>query len=612
MNISYRINLEELKKHLINVQLFVDSPLKCGQEFWLPDWIPGSYLIRDFSKNIVFLQAKECDETISLTKISKSRWMINQDVNSLAIDYKVYAWDLSVRSAHFDEHHCFFNGTSVFLAVDGFESEKHCVSIVATSHSISHKWSVATSLPSVEIDDNGFGEYVARSYEFLIDHPFEIAELQVVDFIANNTPHKMVFTEAPNNIDLARIAKDVQLICEYECRYFANDKPPFESYLFMTFVMKNGFGGLEHLSSTALHCSFADLPLIGADTDVKSKDYQKFLSLCCHEYFHSWNVKRIKPEKFKPLALQSEVNTELLWFFEGVTSYIDELFLVRANVISYAEYLDMLAKTISRYYKGAGRLNQALADSSFDSWTKFYQQDENAPNAITSYYVKGSLVALSLDFEIRQLTNNQLSLDDLMRKIWQEHGNIGVGVSEKGIQMACEELLETHFGRLVNMNAFFQHHLYSTNELDLTSIFERLGIVFQLVTESKQGDAGGYQKAIAKALTESPSLSITHQKHPLGALVKSVFNDGAGALCGISNKDIIIAVNDVRVTSVDLDLIIGQYLNDSMIKISYFRRDRLYHSDCMLKPSDPNTCYLSFKNEDENEQNNLFLSWVNA
>ncbi|MFT6732270.1 MAG: putative metalloprotease with PDZ domain [Polaribacter sp.] len=610
MKISYKINIEDAKKHLIYIQLNIDSPLKQEQEFWLPDWIPGSYLIRDFSKNITFIQADERGETVQLTKIAKSRWALTQDVACLTISYKVYAWDLSVRSAHFDEQHCFFNGTSIFLAIDGFESEKHSVSIEATNHSNTHNWCVATSLLSEEIDKNGFGQYNAYSYEFLIDHPFEIAQLQTCSFMVNNTNHKMVFTEAPDNIDLNRIAKDVQAICEYECRYFADDEPPFENYLFMTFVMKNGFGGLEHISSTALHCSFADLPLIGEDTSVKSKEYQKFLSLCCHEYFHSWNVKRIKPEKFKALALQSEINTELLWFFEGVTSYIDELFLVRAKVISQTEYLDMLAKTISRYFKGAGRLNQTVADSSFDSWTKFYQQDENAVNAITSYYVKGSLVALALDFEIRQITNNQLSLDSLMRKLWQNNGKIGIGVAEKGIQSACEGLLKEHLGYSVNMDEFFQHHLYSTEELDLASIFNRLGLVFQLVAESKQADGGGYRVEIDKKIVNKPSLAMTHKKDPLGASVKSVIDDGAGSLSGLSNKDIIIAVNDVRVTSEDLDLTIQKYKKGTVVKISYFRRDKLYHTECLLKPSEQNTCYISFINEQK--PNNLFLSWINS
>ncbi len=608
MNIHYKINVERAKKHLIGIELVIDWPLKYRQEFWLPDWIPGSYLIRDFSKNITSIRAVENDESVILTKIGKSRWALNQDVEKLTINYDVYAWDLSVRSAHFDEQHCFFNGTSIFLALKGKESLEHLVFLKETKHSIRKQWHVATNLPILEINSKGFGIYRAHSYAFLIDHPFEIAELQVIDFVANNTSHKMVFTEAPSNIDLVRIAKDVQAICEYECRYFADDKPPFESYLFMTFVMKNGFGGLEHRSSTALHCSFADLPLIGADAGIKSKDYQKFLSLCCHEYFHSWNVKRIKPERLKSLALQSAINTELLWFFEGVTSYIDELFLVRANVISLTEYLDMLAKTISRYYKGDGRLNQTLADSSFDSWTKFYQQDENAPNAITSYYVKGSLVALCLDFEIREQTNNQLTLDDLMRHIWKIHGKTGIGVGEKGIQNACENLLENFTGYPVNMNAFFYHHLYSTKELDLAIIFKRLGIIFQVVTESKQMDEGGYKKVIDKSKKDTASLAITHKKDDLGALVKSVINDGAGSLSGISNKDIIIAVNDVRVTSTDIDLTIKQFAIGTDIKISYFRRDRLYHTECKLKSSEPNTCYLSFENK--NEQNDLFLSWV--
>ena len=214
MNLSYEIDIKNAKKHTICIQLHIDSPVKSGQIFWLPDWIPGSYLIRDFSKNITSIKAYSNNEPVQLIKIDKSKWRLSQDVDCLNIEYAIYAWDLSVRSAHFDEQHCFFNGTSVFLAVDGYEFVKHQVTISLTEHSKKNNWSIATSLPVIQVDKAGFGSYESENYTDLIDHPFEIAKLQTADFVCHDTPHRMVFSEAPENIDLERIANDVQAICD--------------------------------------------------------------------------------------------------------------------------------------------------------------------------------------------------------------------------------------------------------------------------------------------------------------------------------------------------------------------------------------------------------------
>lgn len=587
--------------------MVISEPLLKGQEFWLPDWIPGSYMIRDFARNILRLEAFEQERAINVYKKTKSRWILGENVNSVEIRYQIYAWDLSVRSAHFDDQHCFFNGTSVFLALNDQENIPHKVQIVKPEHNENNSWKVATSMDACLVDVSGFGEYESANYAELIDHPFEIADFIETSFMICGVAHRMIFAEAPKRVDLDRIARDVQKICQFECDFFSDTvnvetKPPFEKYLFMIFVQKRGFGGLEHMSSTALHCSHSDLPRIGDDTTHNSEDYQRFLSLCCHEYFHCWNVKRIKPAKFESYQLQQEVHTELLWFFEGITSYYDELFLVRAGVITSENYLDMFAKNITRYMRGKGRQKQTIADSSFDAWTKFYKQDENAPNSIVSYYVKGGLVAFCLDFEIRKLTNNAKSLDDLMRLMWQQFGLKGLGVEEKDIQKMTEQLV------LEPMSDFFDFILYSTKELDLQRLFEQLGIEYQLVPETKQSDKGGY---LAKAIKQSSvcSLNITHKMHSSGAQVNSVFDGGSASNIGLSNNDIIIALDDYRVESKELDKRISSYPLGSKIKISFFRREKLYHRNCELNVSEANICYLSFK---QGAPDQAFNHWVHT
>ena len=598
--IKYIVSLENANKHLIDVCMVIEQNLESGQEFWLPDWIPGSYMIRDFSKNIVSLSAISNGKSVNLIKKNKSCWILEQNVVSIEISYQIYAWDLSVRSAHFDDQHCFFNGTSVFLGLRGYETLEHSVEIIQPTNSGCEQWKVATSMPSSSINSLGFGLYICKDYANLIDHPFEISDYLEVKFVVNDVEHRMVFTESPKNIDLDRIAKDVQTICQYQCDFFADSKPPFENYLFMTFVQKKGFGGLEHMSSTALHCSHDDLPKIGDDIEKKSKDYQTFLSLCSHEYFHSWNVKRIKPAKFEPYQLQQEVHTELLWFFEGITTYYDELFLVRSGVISKENYLDMLARNITRYMRGNGRKKQTITESSFDAWTKFYKQDENASNAIVSYYVKGGLVAFCLDFEIRRLSNENKNLDDLMRLIWKNYGKNNIGVNERDIQKTTEELVGT------SMNDFFKEVLYSTKELDLKSVFNILGLDYLLTSESKQMDKGGFKKTLPQSKPVC-SLSITHKSNSIGAEIVSVLDDGSASNIGLSNKDIIIALDGYRVDSSELDKRIASYPLDTEISISFFRRDKLYHRLCRLTASEENTCFLGFSGE---KTNSVFNDWI--
>jgi len=598
--IKYQVSLENANKHVIDVKLTLDFKLISGQEFWLPDWIPGSYMIRDFSKNLITLNAETNGTPIDLPKKSKSCWVLEQDVDQLQLQYQIYAWDLSVRSAHFDDLHCFFNGTSLFLAVAGQENHTHFLTLDQPKNNCFSQWQVASSMPFESVCAKGFGQYFANSYAELIDHPFEIADFIETHFEVDGIPHRMIFAEAPQVIDLNRIAADVKRICEYECRFFGDKKPPFSQFLFMTFVQKNGFGGLEHSSSTALHCSHDDLPRIGDDAKTKSEGYQKFLSLCCHEYFHCWNVKRIKPARFEAYQLKAEVHTELLWFFEGITSYYDELFLLRSGVISKEDYLDMIGKNITRYIRGKGRQKQTIAQSSFDAWSKFYKQDENAPNAIVSYYVKGGLVAFCLDFEIRKITKNRKNLDDLMRAVWTQFGKSSRGVQEKDIQLIAEELVGE------SMADFFNQILYSTEELALEALFESLGIKYQLAAETKQTDKGGFRQKPIETKTVC-SLSLSHRHHPSGAEIISVFDDGCASQMGLSNKDIIIAVDGYRVLSKELDKTIAKYPIDSKVEISFFRRDKLHHRTAVLTASVNRICYLSFEKE---QINSRFKDWI--
>ncbi|MET1254352.1 M61 family metallopeptidase [Aliikangiella maris] len=600
--IEYFVDFKNANAHLFEVKLKIAQPLKKGQTFSLPDWIPGSYMIRDFAKNIVTITAFEEQQPVILEKIGKACWRITDSVKALTIIYQVYAWDLSVRSAHLDNQHAFFNGTSLFLKVTDLDELPHHVHLNASPLAIKNAWQVATAMPAVNINTQGFGEYTSENYQALIDYPFEIGDLQQISFDVFGVPHKMFFTEAPARVDWKRIANDVKAICETEVKFFGDEKPPFEQYIFMTFVLKNGFGGLEHLSSTALHCSHADLPLLGDNPNQMDEGYRTFLTLCCHEYFHCWNVKRIKPKEFIPLELNREVHTELLWFFEGVTSYYDELLLARAKVLKPEQYLDMLAQTITRVHKGQGRFKQSVAASSFDAWTKFYKQDENALNGIVSYYTKGSLVALALDFEIRSLTVNQRSLDDVMRQIWIKFGKTNIGITLQDVEQIVEQISGQSCQEII------QQLVYSTDDIPLTALLSQVGINCQLIEPYLHNEKGGYVEQPKERNTVA-HLGVLYTDDPAGVKVNVVLEDSCAMQAGLSNGDLIIALDNIKISAAELDKTIARIPLGETVMISYFRRERLHHAACELTAAYKSVCYLSPLAEAENT---LLNNWLNG
>ncbi|HSY28304.1 MAG TPA: peptidase M61, partial [Burkholderiaceae bacterium] len=307
-------------------------------------------------------------------------------------------------------------------------------------------WRVATALPELKARRYGFGTYVAANYDELIDHPVEMGAFELGSFKAHGVQHDVVFTGRVPNLDMARLTSDLKKICEAQITFFEpkSKRAPMKRYVFMTMAVGDGYGGLEHRASTALICARADLPVKGQK--AMSDGYRTFLGLCSHEYFHTWNVKRIKPANFAPYDLRSETYTPLLWVFEGFTSYYDDLMLVRSGVIDQAAYFKLIGKTVNAVMRGSGRHKQSIAESSFDAWTKYYRQDENAPNAIVSYYTKGSLVALALDLTIRAETKGKKSLDDVMRALWNGYGRDfysadgGKGVSESELEALIDSI----------------------------------------------------------------------------------------------------------------------------------------------------------------------------
>jgi len=416
--LHYAVQAADLHAHLYRVTLTVPTPA-ARQIVSLPVWIPGSYLVREFARHLQGLQARQGRRKLSVVQLDKCSWQIDCTPGQpLQLTYEVYAFDPSVRAAWLDAQRGFFNGTSLCLRVHGQEHGPHQLQLQPVTGQ--PQWQAATGLAPVKTDKRGFGLYTAQDYDELVDCPVEMGRFWSGSFTACGIPHRFVVAGALPSFDGARLLADTQKICEAEIRFWhgtgaqAARKAPHRQYLFMLHAVDDGYGGLEHRNSTALICGRRDLPRQGEPK--RSEGYTTLLGLISHEYFHTWNVKRLRPDVFAHYDYTRENHTPLLWFFEGFTSYYDDLLLRRAGLIDDATYLQLLAKTINQVAHTPGRHVQSVAQASWDAWTKYYRQDENTPNATVSYYTKGALVALCLDLSLRAEGH---TLDALMRSLWQ-------------------------------------------------------------------------------------------------------------------------------------------------------------------------------------------------
>jgi predicted metalloprotease with PDZ domain len=566
--IRYTVEPVDLAGHLFEVTLEVAAPQADGQCLRLPAWIPGSYMIRDFARNIVTLQARAGDKVVPVEKADKQTWRCGRIAPgaTLQVRYTVYAWDLSVRTAHLDQTHGFFNGTSLFLSVDGHEAAPCLVELKPPAAGAIGAWRVATAMREARgqrgaAKRHGFGLYRADNYDELIDHPVEMGDFTLASFEAGGIAHEVVLT-GRHDCDTGRLCADLAKICQWQIDLFGGT-PPMDRYVFLTMVVGDGYGGLEHRASTALLTSRDELPWKGMKGTPEA--YQRFLGLCSHEYFHSWNVKRIKPARFTPYELAAESYTRLLWAFEGFTSYYDDLCLVRSGVVAPAAYLKTLAETITRVERGSGRLKQSVAESSFDAWSKFYKQDENAPNAIVSYYTKGALIALALDLKLREASGGKTSLDDVMRALWTRHGETGVGVAESGVFALVAQIGGEAIGR------WLKRAVNGTDDLPLAKLLKAFGV------------------SLAQSGGARPSLGVRLKSKTGKAVLAAVHEGGAAHRAGLSAGDALVAIDGLRVTADKLDSLLDRKAAGDRLQVHCFRRDELMCFEVVLEPGETNT-----------------------
>jgi len=578
----YRVRPARPEAHLFDVELEIAAGAGPTLILSMPAWIPGSYMIRDFARNLSGLVAEGPEGSVAVTKLDKQTWRLDDIDGPIQVRYQVYAWELTVRSAHLDTTHGYFNGPSLFLRVAGLDASPCRVDLLPPDGAAYADWRVATSMRRADSPPWGFGGYLADDYADLIDHPVEMGRFDLLEFQVRGVPHWMAVT-GRHHADLPRLAADLPPICEQHAALFG--ELPVDRYLFLTTVVGDGYGGLEHRFSSSLICSRGELPepVAEADSGKPSAGYRRLLGLCSHEYFHLWHVKRIRPAVFADNGLEREVHTRTLWAFEGITSYYDDLALVRSGRLDVHGYLEMLAETVTRVMRNPGRLRQSVAESSFDAWTKFYKQDENAPNAIVSYYGKGALVALALDLTIRRDTAGARSLDDVMRALWQRHGGTGVGVAERGIEALAAEITG------LDLSDFFHRSLDGTDDFDLTDLFSTAGIEMRLRPTSGPKDVGGVSDAF-EPVRPVADIGVRLQPGNAEAQVAVVLDQRPAQRAGLSAGDVLVAIDGLRTDAGSADDMLRRARIGEPLQVHAFRRDELMRFRIVPEPAPADTC----------------------
>lgn len=558
-SVLYRISPARRHAHLFDVSVQLEHEGEQPLTLYLPVWTPGSYLVREFARLVYEVRARCDGQPVAIDKIDKHRWQLAPCRGQVEVEYEVYAYDLSVRGAWLDQFRGFFNGNAVFMAVEGREQQAVLVDICRAEGM--DDWRVATGMPRRGAAALEFGRYGADSYEALIDYPVELGPFTHLQFEVEGIDHHLVLS-GRQRVDAARVAADLQRVCAAQIRLFGG--APFSEYWFLCNLVGDGYGGLEHRNSTALLCNRDDLPAPGA-AEERSDDYLTFLGLASHEYFHSWNVKAFRPAAFTPYNLHQENYTRLLWAFEGITSYYDDLLLVRSGVLDAARYLERLSHTLTGVRRGAGRLRQTLEQASFDAWIKYYRPDENASNALLSYYTQGSLAALALDLDLRQHSEGQVSLDDVMRALYREFAG-----SERGIgEQEWEQVASRVAGR--DLRPLFDRLLRRLDDLPLAQQLPQIGIELQWRQAASLDDKGGWKDSVRPRLDVGARL----EADAAGVRLAAVYDDGAAQAAGLAAGDIVIALGGLRVNRAGWDKLLERYAPGETLTVHAFRRDEL-------------------------------------
>lgn len=567
--VRYQLELADLAGHYLDVQLELLPHDNLAMHLTLPAWIPGSYMIRDFARHLLDIRAEDQAGPLPLMQTDKQSWQLQHRGQLVTVFYRLYAFDLSVRANYLSADIAVINPAASCLQVVGQQHLPHVVT-VKRGQAPQH-WQLASGLsrdPATTALQ--FGRYLARNYAQLIDSPLLAGVLDVASFSVDNVPHHLVLCGAVAT-DVQRIAKDLLPLCQAQKQVFGSLPSDLQEYWFLTWVVDQGYGGLEHRNSTLLLCNRFDLPNPQLP-DEYTEEYQNFLALCSHEYFHTWWVKRARPAAYLNYELQAEQYSTQLWLYEGFTSYYDDLSLLRTGKLSLEQYLAGLAKTISRLQRSPANLRQSLADSSLNAWTRFYRQDENAVNAVVSYYAKGALLAFCLDAELQQ---QNLCLDGLMQLCWQNFGSGESGSDDDSFFRLLRQYSQSE--TLVNK---VQGWVQEAIELPVAAAASALGLELSWRQPEHPQDLSGDKEL--KLVSLDPGFH--YEARPEGLLLTAVRNGTAAHRAGFSSGDMLIAVAQLKATEATFRQCLLRAAADDVLQCHVFRQQRLVQLALQLEP----------------------------
>src|SRR5690349_6611005 len=473
-NISFTVSMSKPHTHLLEVEMRItESGATTVSEdvLVMPVWTPGSYLIREFERHVQNFAARDTTgQPLKWEKVDKDTWRVT--TNGAAewhASYRVYANELSVRTSELNSSHAYWNNANLLMYLDGFLKAPSTVQVLAPD-----VWKVATALPIAPGPKNTFR---AANFDILYDSPFEASDFKTIAFNVKGVPHRIVI-DGEGNYDAEKMRRDVQKIVETEVEIMGGEIP-YKDYTF--FLHLRGGGGLEHLNSASLGYPRFGFKASRGDRTTSSspnatapeRDYRGFLSLVAHEFFHLWNVKRLRPDALGPFDYTKENYTKVLWVAEGITDYYADVALRRANLVTEQEFLSATAKSFQNLQNTPGRFEQTVEESSYDSWIKFYRQDENSINSQVSYYDKGAILGLLLDLEIRKRSNGTKSLDDVMRYLLAEYFKKDRNYGPEDFQKTCELMAGS------SLEEFFAKYVRSRDELDYNAALNVAGLQLQ-------------------------------------------------------------------------------------------------------------------------------------
>ena len=585
--VTCRISMPDLNRHLYTVEMHVVEP-EAETVFRMPVWTPGSYLVREYARHVENVTAWG-DEGVAIPvrKRDKAAWEVeSKGHGSVTLAYQVYAYDLTVRTSHLDATHGYFNGANVFAFPEGYEASPIGLEVTPPEG-----WSVSVALPRQPLTDDGVHRFWAVDFDELVDSPVECGPHEEVLFNAGGITHRWVSWGEPG-FDIAPLLGDVTAIIDEEIALFGELPADVDDYLFIAHVQDRRNGGLEHKKSQT----------IGIDrrTLHHAKSYEDFVTLVAHEYFHLWNVKRIRPQGLGPFDYSQENYTPLLWMMEGFTGYYDTLIPVRAGLISVPRYLEILGERIAALRSTPGRHVRSLEQSSFDAWIKLYRPDANTKNTAVSYYLKGELVALLLDLTIRLRSQGASSLDDVMRFLWVRQRDTGAAIDPADVNHIFQEATGC------DLTAELDAWVRDVSDLPFASRLADAGLAFEgrwKKTYDRTRLEGGAKKEAG------PWLGLTTVTAKGRAQVSTIRSDSPAADASVYVGDELIAIDDIRVDSESWKGALSLRQPGDVVTLTLARRKRLVRTEVTLAQAPHDAVEVKIATSLSDTQRGLLETW---